>query len=666
MKLLFLFVMTITFAYASVDDTIESLPNVLFTYEKLKKQQTVTTLQVDFNKGVSLLEKKEYEKAIEIFKKTAPVLRIPSFLNIGIAYYKLNSFKNASIYLKQIHSVKEMMYNDTYSYMSSAYYLYKITKEDQYLADLIAATKNNQILSDNEKRMLSDTYVILKEYKNALNVLETVNKGVDFKKALLYLKLNDFKKSEAFLERAYKDALDEDKLDTILWFMIYRDLKSNNLQKLQEHLNVLDDRRISFRVNQELPLTIAFNENKYSNSEYLDFVTKYSENRQIDMAFYFAPFVFSDNEEIVYDSTKGFIFNTKQNLQSLETMIKYNEEFIHLIKEDPIERVKKLKDLTKHKNAKSYVFYNLGLSLAQIYDFHNAHLNFMKAYKLNPGNKLYAAMALISAKRIQKELRDKAYIDKNIGTQQGLYNYFGQTLYNLFIGSDKTKVTQEPHGYKDSILYSAFEVLHKVRNKEPLDGKEELFVKYYKDPLVYLMHKVIKNPKESDFAYISRLQDTLPITINNNFLDGSVLITEFYFDVLKGLAFFDRANFNIDNHYSPSYLRTKAIQLLHSNNANASIAILEYLQNRYDLKDKFTLYLIVAAYLQLQEYNEASLQISLIKALINDSDANFLNGVQLIQELKINSAKQFFVHPYYDTYIDFELIGFDNFLETMD
>ncbi|MFA6788360.1 MAG: hypothetical protein WCR15_01550 [Arcobacteraceae bacterium] len=664
MKLFFLLLLLSTFSFARLDDTTEALPNILFTYDKLKKQHTVTTLQVDFNKGVSLLEKKEYEKSIEIFKQTAQVLRIPSFLNIGIAYYKLNSFNNAKIYLNQIHSVKELMYNDTYSFMSSAYYLYKITNEDKYLVDLIAATKNNQTLSDNEKRMLADTYVILKEYKNALEILETISKGVDFKKALLYLKLNDFNKSEAFLERAYKDSLEEEKKDTVLWFMIYRDLKSNSLTKLQEHLNVLDERRLSFKVNQELPITIAFNETKYSSSQYLDFVTNYSVNRQIDMAFYFAPFVFSDNQEIVYDSSKGFIFNSKQNLQSLESMIKYNSEFISIIKEDPIVRVKKLKDLAKHKNTKSYVYYNLGLSLAQIYDFQNAHMYFLKAYKLNPGNKLYAAMTLISAKRIHKEVKDRSYIERNMSSSYGLYNYFGQTLYSLFI-SDKIRVTQEAQGYKDSILYSAVEVLTKVKNKQPLDGKEALFNKYYKDPLVYLMHKVIKQPKESQFSYVARLQDTLPIRLNNNFLDGSLIITEFYMDTLKALAFFDRANFNIDNYYSPSYLRTKAVELIHENNSTAAIAILEYLQNRYDLKDKYTLYLIVAAYLQLKEYNEASLQISLIKALINDSDANFLNGVQLIQELKINSAKQFFSYPYYDTFIDFDLIGFDNFLELM-
>ncbi|MFA7083310.1 MAG: hypothetical protein WC141_02125 [Arcobacteraceae bacterium] len=664
MKLFLGLLIVVNFSFAKVNDTIEALPNILFTYDKLKKQHTVTTLQVDFNKGVALLEKKEYEKAIEIFKQTAQVLRIPSFLNIGIAYFKLDSFKNSAIYLNQIYNIKELMYTDTYSFMSSAYYLYKMTNDDKYLQDLINAAKNNPNLSDNEKRMLADTYIVLKEYNQALAILENVSRGVDFKKALLYLKLNNFNRSEAFLERAYKEALEEDTKDTVLWFMVYRDLKSNNLAKLQDHLTLLDERRLNFKINQELPLTIAFNENKYSSQEYLEFVTNYSMYRQIDMVFYFAPFVFSDNQEIIYDSSKGFIFNSKQNLKSLDDMIKYNSEFINIIKEDPIIRVKKLKEIIKHKEAKSYIYYNLALSLAQIHDFHNAHNYFLKAYKLNPGNKLYAAMTIISAKRINKEVKDKTYIERNMSSEYGLYNYYGQMLYHIFV-SDKIRVKQEPQEYKNTILYSALGVLEKMKKKEPLVGNEELFAKYYKDPLVYLMQKVIKQPDEKQFSYISRLQDSMPIHINNNFLEGSVIITEFYMDILKGLAFFDRANFTIENHDSPSYLRTQAIRLIHDEKSNEAIAILEHLQNKYELKDKYTLYLVVAAYLQQKEYNEASLQISLIKALTNDTGANFLNGVQLIQDLKINSAKQFFSYPYYDTLIDFDIVGFDQFLELL-
>ncbi|NQY54508.1 MAG: hypothetical protein HRT42_13165, partial [Campylobacteraceae bacterium] len=65
------------------------------------------------------------------------------------------------------------------------------------------------------------------------------------------------------------------------------------------------------------------------------------------------------------------------------------------------------------------------------------------------------------------------------------------------------------------------------------------------------------------------------------------------------------------------------------------------------------------------EYSNASIQISLIKALLNDQDADFLSGVQLIQELKISSALQYFKGKYHDSFIDFKLVNFDKYLESL-
>jgi tetratricopeptide (TPR) repeat protein len=664
MKRLFIWLFCLSLSVANENETIESLPNILFTYDKLKKENTVTTLQVDFNKAVQHLENEEYEQAIAILERTSDVLRIPSYLNLGIAYYKLNDIHKAQVYLKQIYNVKETMYANTYAFMSTCYYLYEITKEEHYLEELIQAARDNKSLKDNEKRMLADTFIILKQYKQALDILKTIKSGVEFKKALLYIKLQDYKRSEPLLQRAYKESLSEQRTDEILWFMIYRDLKANDLPKLHEHLNILDQRIERFSVNRYLQLSLSFSETKYTSEEYLDFVVNYDQNRQLDMMFYFAPFVFSDNEEIIYDSLKGFIFNSKQNVQSLEQMVQYNSEFIKVIKDDPIKRVYELRKLIQNRDVKSYVYYNLALSLAQIQDFNAAHEYFKIAYKLNPGNKLYAAMTLLSAKRIYKTVDEESYIKRNIGSPYGLYNYFGQSLYALFIDK-KHQINTKTQSFKNTIFAASIELLNQQHAGKKITGEETLFQDHYKDPLVFLMHKVLRKNNESQFAYISRLQDTIALQINNNFLDTSLIITEFYVDILKALALFDKANFNIDNYYSPSYLRTKALELIHDGNSTAAIAILEYLQNRYSLKDKYTLYLIVAAYLQMGEYEEASLQISLIKALLNDSGSNFLNGVQLVQDLKLNSARQFFNHPYEDTLIDFKLIGFDAFLESL-
>ena len=77
------------------------------------------------------------------------------------------------------------------------------------------------------------------------------------------------------------------------------------------------------------------------------------------------------------------------------------------------------------------------------------------------------------------------------------------------------------------------------------------------------------------------------------------------------------------------------------------------------------MYLLVAGLLEAGRYNDASIQISLIKAILNDKDADFLTAVQLIQELKISSAKQYITQAYKDALIDFKLIGFDEYLESL-
>ena len=55
----------------------------------------------------------------------------------------------------------------------------------------------------------------------------------------------------------------------------------------------------------------------------------------------------------------------------------------------------------------------------------------------------------------------------------------------------------------------------------------------------------------------------------------------------------------------------------------------------------------------------------MIKAILNDSGADFLTGVQLIQELKFTSAKQYFQETYLDSLIDFKLVNIDELLESL-
>lgn len=112
-------------------------------------------------------------------------------------------------------------------------------------------------------------------------------------------------------------------------------------------------------------------------------------------------------------------------------------------------------------------------------------------------------------------------------------------------------------------------------------------------------------------------------------------------------------------------MRTEALKELYIGNSKKTLEILNSLQQEYGLEDKYTMYLQVAALLDQGRNNEASIQISLIKAVLNDHDADFLTGVQLIQDLKLSSAKQYFKSKYLDSMIDIRLNGLDEFLESL-
>ncbi len=644
------------------ENLLQSQPEIIFNFEKLVKSQENLALQVEFNKAVLLLSKNKYEESIKIFKKTVNIIEIPSYLNIGIAYYKLNSIDMAVIYLNKIYENKINIQRNTFSYMSACYYLYEISKDNKYLETIIKISKKFKDLSEHSKRMLADTYIILKKYKRALKVLDSMDFATDLKKALIYLKLNNYVKANIYLKKAKIITVNSKTLSDITWFMIYSDLKSNNLEQLTDNLDDLKKIKRTFKSNLELPLEIYFNKNKYSPKQYLHSLLNFSEERKINFAFYFAPFIFSDFQEIIYDSSKGFIFNSSENIKNLEEMIEYNSKFLKIIKDDPIIRVIKLKKLIT-KDTKSYVYYNLALSYTQIDDFYSAYKYFSKAFKLNPGNKLYAVMTLITAKKINLKIKDREYIETIIKSKNGLYNYFAKELYKYFINPEY-KMEIDTLTYKQTIFYKAIDYLKSIKEDKDV-SKHILLEEYSRDPLVFLINLVHRKKDENDLAYYSRLQDKIPLKFNNNFLEGPLIITKYYIDMLKALGLFSKADLKIDGKKSPSYLRTKALRDLHFKESDESIKILEYLQKEYKLDDKYTMYLMVASLLESGRYNDASIQISLIRALLNDNGSSFLTAVQLIQDLKITSAKEYIKDPYIDSFIDFKLVGFDDYLESL-
>ncbi len=648
--------------------TIESQPQILFEHQNLKDAQNKRELLIKFNTAVLYLEQEKYQHAIALLKQSAKILKIPSWLNLGIAYYKLESNNNAYLYLKKIYDFKELQFKNKYAYFSACYYLYKLTDDKKYIEEITTISTKSKRLTEHEKILLVDTLILQKKYKFALDTALKTKSISKLKIAMLYLKLRDYRNAKNYLEKSSAEAKGDVAKNEVLWFQLFRNLKSNDMTNITDTIVKIDDRKKIFKINKKLKLELFFNKDKFTPKEYFDQVTNLSNNQKLDFMYYFTPFIFEDYDVMGDDETKGFIIKNQNSISELNMMIKYNADFLNIVKLDPIKRVQVLQSMIDEKyDTKSYEYYNLGLCYAQVYDYNKAYKYFKKAYNLDHGNKLYSVMTFLTIKKLNIFVDKvfKEFLVKNIMSKKGSYSYISQYLYKIFedssIDLDKKSLTSVQ---KKSIFFRALYFLDNVK-KNGILSTEPLLVEFSKDPLVYLLTLIAREKNENEYLYISRIQDELPKIYNNTFLTGSLVITDYYLDILRALGLFNRTEFNIENIDTPSYLRTKAIVSLYQGDPNKTIDIIENIQNTYNLQSIDSLYILAAALFSSGQKESAYATLTQIELFYRDRDAKFLSGIRLIQDMKLNSAQQYFQHKLNGKLIDFRLKNFDNFLESI-
>lgn len=648
------------------NDILKSQPQIIFELDKLDELEVSN----EFNKAVLLFNKQRYKEAYDIFEKTKVVYEIPSLLNMAIILLKDNKKEEAITLFSEIYSKKSNLLNEPYAFIASCYYLFTLTSDDKYMIDLVTIFQNSDKLKNQSEIILNikdiileelaNRYLMVKDYDNALGALNAMSYSLDLKKALVYIKQNNLLRADIILKKLIDTQKDENRLDEIYWFSVFVNLKLNKLDVVKEILEKINKRGSDYKVHINLPFEIYFNKDLYSSSDYLKSILKFDEERKLDYLYYFAPFVFSDSKELMYDTVKGMVSKDKSSLESLEAMFNYNINFIKAIRNDPFVRIDQLKN-ELNENSKAYNYYNLALAFAQIKDLSNAYKYFEKAYKLSPGNKLYAVMYLITSNKVSKSMDDKQkeLIKERIKSSDGLYNYFAKELYSIYV--DISFENKEEPYLQTTLFFKALDFLKKLENNEYV-AEHPLLIDWEKDSFIYLLKLVQQTKNEDDYKYFSRMQDTIPLKYNNNFLNSSLITSLYYIDILKALGIFSRADFYIPKESSPLYLLTDAYSSLYLGKANESINILNRLKNEYNIENRFTMYLLVASYLEAKRREEASIQITLIKAFYNDTDTDFLTAIQLIQTLNINAAIQFLNKAYDNQFISFDIIGFDEFM----
>jgi hypothetical protein len=76
-------------------------------------------------------------------------------------------------------------------------------------------------------------------------------------------------------------------------------------------------------------------------------------------------------------------------------------------------------------------------------------------------------------------------------------------------------------------------------------------------------------------------------------------------------------------------------------------------------------YILAAAYLENDQKEFALEILTELEFLHKDHDASFLGGIDLLQDLELNTAPQYFQHKLKGKFIDFKLDNFDEYLEKL-
>ena len=508
--ILYTFFISLFFSNLHGEDgkTTESQPQILFEHENLKEAQNRRELLIKFNTAVLYLEQEEYVHAIKLFKQSSQILKIPSYLNIGIAYYKLGSINNAYLYLRKIYDFKELQFKDKYSYFSAAYYLYKITGDKKYINEITSISLKAKYLTDHEKLLVVDTLILQKKYKYAFDMAKEISTISNLKLALLKIKLRDYTNAKIYLEQAYNNAKGDKSKNEVLWIKLFNALKANDITNISDTIFKIEERKRIFNVNQDLKLELFFNKNKFTPKEYFDQIVNLSHDRKLDFVYYFAPFIFEDYDSLGINEARGFIIKNENSISELNMMIQYNADFLEVIKLDPIQRTYKLQKMIDEKyDTKAYEYYNLALTYAQIYDYNNAYKYFKKAYSLDHGNKLYSIMTFITSKKLSLN-EDKVFWEilvRNIQSNKGSFNYFAKYIYKIFENPEQV-LDEKTLSFKQkkSIFFRALYFIDNIE-KNGIIKTEPLLVEFSKDPLVYLLSLIAKEKDENEYIYISRI-----------------------------------------------------------------------------------------------------------------------------------------------------------------
>lgn len=513
----------------------------------------------NYNIGVAKMREKRYKEAIDYFKKAIKNKenRCVSSINIAVCALKLKNKKLFDYYIN-LADVYLPYESDKplYSYYMALVNYYK-NNYFEALFPIMHKSSDYYIEEQNYLQAKIDTF--FKDDLSAINSLES-NKEItdDFTLGLLYARVGEYSISLKHFIKSEKMGGNplKTKMAMVLDYIKMGLLKSaangiKNAQILGK--NVMDVYPIKVGLKDSLQNV------KLSQKEFEKRVLLKKEN-EYGLFFYFAPYkIFNANQtiEFIRKGTLGLSFDeTKSALRLLSQSSKIsevNKKISEGIKKALAYKIdeanaifKSLKD--KYPNH-STLFYNLGLTFAQLGDFTSAYKNFVKSYHLNRKNYLAGIFAIYSKELMHQDgIKLTQEVMDDLGSEHKLKE---KKFYLALIDFSKNNFVSATNfseqDNSSSVMHLIFDAIsaRKVQNRDLFLQKatklKTILPKDMVAKLVYIDAKTLGKPIEKFAKEIQKSFLQKDIEYKSLFY-GPITAREVYINALRvaGMLYYVR------------------------------------------------------------------------------------------------------------------------------
>jgi tetratricopeptide (TPR) repeat protein len=494
-----------------------------------------------YNLGVAQLKDKQYDKALETFKKAIQNNEkvCVSAINAAVCSQALNEEESFKYYIDLAYA---SLPNEINSPLYSYYYALIQYYRGNNIEALSALNHPNSDEYPEQKQILkSKINTALGNYYEAIDTLlkpSTPNNSLTL--GLLYANAGDLPLAKKHLTNAIR--LNQDPLREHLALALVN-IKAGQLQEASTQINTLTD-KYPTAVYDPFPIRVSL-----KNSLFEPDAAQKSFRQKIDneawmtyeKIFYFAPYkVFNANNTISY-IRKGNatiyiddISSAKEYLEKSSATSAVNYGIAQSIKKALSFRLrdanKQLLSLEKIQPKHSILQYNLALTYAQIGDLQNAYEHFKRSYHLDSNNYLSGLFAVMCAQTL----------------------HLDNEKFNSIL---KDNLANEPAS-EDTDLYNT---LLNITQNNPLGSSNWLNNKYKERPLYLVLKVIIANKlAKNDVAQSSaqKLSNLLPHDIFPQmlYIDTKLKKADPKTYAREMLFYMKKQKFNFDDLYYGPYI----------------------------------------------------------------------------------------------------------------